>query len=406
MNDLRVAVAGHVDHGKSTIIGRLLYETGALSQQVAERFDRSDESQGAAALAFITDQLSEEQEGSFTLDTAQAHFRTARRDYTLIDTPGHREFLKNMVSGTTRADAAILVVDAAEGPLPQTYLHAYLISMLGIRTVILAINKMDLVGYEHNRFQQLSRQLSEHLDRLGIAPIAAIPMSAQRGDNITEPSARMEWNTTPPLVSVLDSLPHPEEQTNQPLRFVVQCPFEIDGCRAILGRVISGSLVQNQTIVFGPSGHETTVTSIRHGQQEAREASAGQCAGLILQDPTPVERGQMGFERNRAPSVTRRFAARIFWISTQSIEASDTVEVLCGTQTCKGRIQRIAKVIDPVSLEAVQTDALRLDDSQVADIILQTDSPLCVDAFGVVPESGRFAILHKGRIAGGGVIAT
>ena len=300
MDDLRVAVAGHVDHGKSTVIGRLLYEMGALSQQIADKFDKSDESGDMANFAFVTDQLSEEQEGSFTLDTAQAHFRTAKRDYTLIDTPGHREFLKNMVSGTTRADAAILVVDAAEGPLPQTYLHAYLISMLGIRTVILAVNKMDLVAYDRGRFQQLSQQLSGHLEKIGIAPIAVVPLSAQRGDNITKPSAKMAWNTTPPLAGVLDSLPHLQEDTSQPLRFVVQCPFETDGHRAILGRVISGSLFPDQTIVFGPGGHETTVVSIRQGQQEVRQASTGQCVGLILQNPTPVDRGHVGFERDSA----------------------------------------------------------------------------------------------------------
>ena len=402
MDDLRIAVAGHVDHGKSTIIGRLLYDTGSLPQQVEDEFSGPC---AAAAFAFITDQLSEEQEGSFTLDTTQARLRMSRRDYTLIDTPGHREFLKNMVTGTTRADAAILVVDAAEGPLPQTYLHAYLISMLGIRQVIVVINKMDLASYDPERFGVLSHQLSSHLERIGITPVAVIPISAQEGEHIVRQSTRMPWNGTPTLMQALQELTLQEHVVHKPLRFLVQCPFPVNGRRAILGKVASGNIRQGQTIIFGPAGHETAVAAVMLGQQKTQMATAGQCAGLFLEDPAPVARGHVGFETDNAPLTTDQIAARVFWVSTQPLAVNNRIGILCGTQNCAGHVERIARVINPISLDAIETEAAHLSDSQVAEIIIRTDSLVCVDPFGVVPELGRFAILQDGRIAGGGVIA-
>ena len=369
--------------------------------------DRLDGAGGAqdAALAFITDQLSEEQEGSFTLDTTQAHFRTARRDYTLIDTPGHREFLKNMVTGTTQADAAILVVDAAEGPLPQTYLHAYLIAMLGIRQVIVAVNKMDLVSYDRGRFESLSRQLSVHLGRLGIIPAAVIPVSAQHGDHVVRHSDSMPWNRVPPIVEAMDGLTAQEQNGHQPLRFLVQCLFPVNGRRAILGRVTSGHLQRGQPIAFSPGGHETAVASVSLGQQEVGLVTAGQSASLLLEDSIPVERGYIGSDVDSIPLVTDRLPAKVFWISPQPLEVNSRIEVLCGTQSRCGHAEKIAKVIDPISLEINKTDTGHMDDSQVAEITIRTDIPMCTDSFDVVPELGRFAILRDGRITGGGVIA-
>ena len=307
MDDFRIVIAGHVDHGKSTIIGRLLYDTGSLPQHVADKFERVGLSNDMAAFAFVTDQLSEEQEGSFTLDTAEAYFHTVKRDYTLIDTPGHCEFLKNMVTGATRADAAVLVVDAKEGPLPQTYLHAYLISMLGVRQVIVAINKMDLVSYDRSRFRLLSRQLSIHLERIGATPRVVIPVSGQQGDNVVRQSDRMPWSLTPTLVEAMDELVPQKQNGHQPLRFLVQCPFLTNNHRAILGSVASGHLKKGQVIVFGPGGHETSVTSVLLGQQEVDMAIPGQSVGLVLEDPTFVRRGHVGFNVDSAPSLKDRF---------------------------------------------------------------------------------------------------
>jgi bifunctional enzyme CysN/CysC len=405
MGDLRIAVAGHVDHGKSTLIGRLLYETGSLPQSAADQFDRTGASRNAGSFAFVTDQLFEEQDGSFTLDTTQAHCRTAHRDYTLIDTPGHREFLKNMVTGTTRADAAILVVDAAEGPLPQTYLHAYLISMLGIRQVIVAINKMDLVSYEPQRFQHLARHLSRYLESIGTPPVAVIPISAQQGDHLVRPSPAMPWNSAPPLLEAMDTLASPEQDKHRPLRFLVQYPFSGNGRRVILGKVVCGRLRQGQPLVFSPGRHRTMVDTVLLGQQEVDAATAGQSVGLLLEDPDPVERGCVGADPDRPPEVGDRLAARIFWIHPRSLGVKDRIEVLCGTQSRPACVEAIARTIDPISLASLAPEAACLNDSQVTEAVIRTESPICTDFWGGAPELGRFAILRDGRIAGGGVIA-
>lgn len=404
MADLRIVVAGHVDHGKSTLLGRLLYETGALSQQVADKLGPAGAAGNAAAFAFVTDQLSEEQEGSFTLDTAQAHLRWGEREYTLIDTPGHREFLKNMVTGTTRADAAILVVDAAEGPRLQTYLHAYLIAMLGIRQVIVTVNKMDMVSYDRSRFEVLSKQLSAHLQQIGIPPIAVIPVSAQQGDHVFTRSDRMPWTHTVPLMEMLDRLAVPQKDGNQPLRFVVQCLFPGDGHRTVLGKVASGTLQEGQPVVFAPGNHRTIVNSVLVGQQETRMATAGHCVGVLLQDAAPVERGCVGFDANCAPMIVYQFTARVFWVSPGPLALNDRIEILCGTQNIGGRVENIAQVINPVSLGVTKVGGARLEDSQVAEVVLRTDSPTCIDPFDTVPELGRFAILRDGRVAGGGIV--
>jgi bifunctional enzyme CysN/CysC len=404
MNDLRVVVVGHVDHGKSTIIGRLLYETGSLPQRVADRFDATRPSCNAAAYAFLTDQLSEEQEGGFTLDTAQARLHTAPRDYTLIDTPGHQELLRNMVTGATRADAAILVVDAVEGPCPQTYLHAYLVAMLGIHRVIIAINKMDLIAYDCCRFRHLSQELSRHLERMGIAPIAVIPLSARQGDNIVVAGENMPWNLTPTLAETLDELIPPDREPVQPLRFLVQCRFPADHGPVILGKVLCGTLRRGQTIVFGPIGRDTIVTSVMTGSQEIPQATTGQCVGILLQNAGSVERGHVGFDGHTPPIITDQLAARVFWISPQPLERNAEVGVLCGTQDCRGRVERVIRLIDPVSLAAIETGAARLNDSQVAEVIIAMNSLICVDSCDITPGLGRFALLQGGRIGGGGVV--
>ncbi len=337
---------------------------------------------------------------------AQAQLRTAGKDYTLIDTPGHREFLKNMVTGTTRADAAILVVDAREGPLAQTYLHAYLIAMLGIRQVIVVVNKMDLVSYDRARFQFLSHQLSPHLERIGITPVLVVPVSAQQGDHIVKRSDRMSWNPTPPLAETLDRLVPLKKGGDQPLRFLVQCPFPVNGGRAILGKVVSGALRRGQPLVFGPHGHKTVVTSVAVGQREIRVATTGQCVGILLQDAAPVERGHVGYGGEHAPVITDRITARVFWISPRPLAVNDGIEILCGTQGRCAHVDGITRVVDPISLKVIKTKATRLEDSQVAEVIVRTDSPICIDSFEVVPELGRFAILRDGRTVGGGVIAT
>lgn len=224
---------------------------------------------------------------------------------------------------------------------------------------------------------------------------------------IVKQGIRMPWNLTSTLMEAMDELAPQERNRHQPLRFLVQCSFPTHNRRAILGRVTSGRLNQGRSIVFGPGGHETSVTSVLLGQQEVGMATPGQSVGLLLKDPTHVKRVHVGFNVESAPLITDRFSTRIFWIGTQSLKANSGIEVLCGTQSQRDNVERIAKVIDPVSLETIETEAACLNDFQVGEIVVRTESLMCIDLFlfDILPELGRFAILQDGKVAGGGVIA-
>jgi sulfate adenylyltransferase subunit 1 len=213
----------------------------------------------------------------------------------------------------------------------------------------------------------------------------------------------MPWNLTSTLVEAMDELILQEQNKRQPLRFLVQCPFPFKNHRAILGRITSGCLNKGQIIVFGPGGHKTLVKSIVLGQQEVDVSTPGQSVGLLLEDPMPVRRGHVGFNIGSTPLVTDRLLCRVLWIDPHSLDVDDSIEVLCGTQKRKGRVERIANVMDPVSLVTIGTEVVRLNDFQVGEIVIRTETPMCADSFNILPELGRFAILQDGKIMGGGV---
>ena len=403
MENLRVVVAGHIDHGKSTVIGRLLYETNSLPQNIIDQIKKSEAFGYKEGFAFITDQLAEEHAGSITIDTTQVQFKTARRSYTLIDTPGHREFLKNMITGTTRADAAILVIDASQGSLAQTYLHAYLIAMLGIREIIVVINKMDLKLYSKISFRQVSEEITDFLKKLNMRIVAVIPVSAQYGENITEKSGKMQW-AAPVLVKSLDYFSAAKNLTHMPPRFLVQCPFVTNSKTAILGKVASGRLFKNHPLTFGPIHRTARVLSIVVSNQERIAAEAGQSVAIFLQDPTGVERGQVGFNASYPPLTTDCLTAEVFWIGTEPLRPGNKIDILCGTQRSSAQIDEISKIIEPTCLKVICTNAKQLTDSQVATVKIKLDSSVCIDPFEKIPEIGRFAIVQDGTIAGGGIV--
>lgn len=404
MENLRIVVAGHIDHGKSTLIGRLLYETNCLPQNVIENIEKSEALGCKEGFAFVTDQLEEEQTGGITIDTTQVEFKTAKRSYTLIDTPGHKEFLKNMVTGTTRADAAILVIDASQGPLVQTYQHTYLIAMLGIRQILVVVNKMDIKLYSKPVFRELSEEITAFLRKLNMEIIAIVPVSAQYSENIAAKSSEMRWNTSPTLMKSLDYFSSPKNPTRRPLRFIVQCPYVTDGETFILGKVASGKLFRNHRLTFGPTHHTTKVLSIEVSGQERATAESGESVAIVLEDTTNVERGQVGFNICQRPLITDCLTANVFWIGAEPLQTSGKIDILCGTRRCSARIENISKIIDPASLKVICTDADKLTDSQVASVKIKLDSPMCVDPFDKLPELGRFAIVRNGRITGGGVV--
>ena len=260
---LKLVIVGHVDHGKSTLIGRLFFDTDSLPKEKIEEVKQICEALGKELeFAYVMDHLEEERSQGITIDTAQTFFKTEKRDYVIIDAPGHREFTKNMITGASQAEAAILIVDASEGVREQTRRHAYILGMLGLKQVIVAVNKMDLVDYSENVFNEVSKQTTDFLERIGIAPTYIIPISAKEGDNVAKASDRMKWYTGPTILQALDTFKKTEKRDENPLRFAVQDVYNIDGKRIIVGRVEAGTLRVGDNIIVLPTGEETTVETI------------------------------------------------------------------------------------------------------------------------------------------------
>jgi bifunctional enzyme CysN/CysC len=294
---LRIVIVGHVDHGKSTLIGRLFHDTDSLPEGKVEQIRKASEAEGMEfEFAFLLDALLEEQAQNITIDTTQLPFRTNKREYVIIDAPGHKEFLKNMVTGAASADAAILLIDANEGIQEQSKRHAYLLSLLGIRQIVVAVNKMDLVGHSQERFEEVRSGYTEFLGKLGIEPLHFIPISAKLGFNITKNSSELFWYEGPAILAALDSMQIAVPAEGLPLRFVLQDIYRFDERRILAGRIETGSLRVGEEIMFWPDGKKSRIKSIENwnARVPSLTAAVGESVAITLEEQIFVERGQIG----------------------------------------------------------------------------------------------------------------
>src|SRR5881409_524150 len=260
---VKVVFVGHVDHGKSTLIGRILHDTGSLPEGKVEEIKKACAAEGMEfEFAFLLDALLEEQKQNVTIDTTEIPFRTSRRRYAIIDAPGHKEFLKNMITGASRADAAVLVIGANEGVREQSRRHAYLLSMLGIKHLIVLVNKMDLVEYSEKRFREIERDYRKFLKELGLNARTFIPASAKDGENVARSSMKMKWYCAADVLEALDLLEPRKPDTDLPLRFCIQDVYRFDGRRIIAGRIETGTLQVGDQLVFSPANKSSIVATI------------------------------------------------------------------------------------------------------------------------------------------------
>ena len=323
---LKIVIVGHVDHGKSTLVGRLFHDTGSLPEGRVEAVRAMSEKRGMPfEWAFLLDSLQAERDQGITIDISQIFFRTALRNYVLIDAPGHREFVKNMVTGAAQADAAVLVVDGRDGMQEQTRRHAYLLHLLGIQQIIVAINKMDMVEYSEARFQEVAAAVRDYLADLGIdlQHTLMIPVVARDGENIVVPPKHMPWFTGMTLAAALDELQPPVTSLELPLRFPVQDVYKFDDRRIIAGRIESGTLSKGDTLLFSPSNKTAKVASIENWntKDEVMQVRAGEFVGITLDEQIFVERGEIISHATNAPMLTNVFRGRIFWLGKTSLVA-------------------------------------------------------------------------------------
>ena len=403
---LRVVFVGHVDHGKSTLIGRIFYDTHSLPEGKVEQIQAACREEGMEfEYAFLLDALLEEQAQNITIDTTQIQFHTADRPYVIIDAPGHKEFLKNMISGAASADAAVLLIAANEGVREQSRRHGYLLSLLGIRQVVVAVNKMDLVDYSETVFDQLQQEYTDFLHQIGLKARLFVPISARNGDNIANRNtAQLGWYDGPTILEALDQFEPPKSLREQPLRFPIQDVYRFDERRILAGRIESGTLRVGDTLVFSPHNKTAEVKSIERWNAAPRGfAEAGESIGITLSEQIFVERGNIASHQTEAPIETTRFKARLFWMGRNRLQPGRRYKLKITTQEVEAELVAIERVIDASTLEAVPgRDYIAKND--VAEVTLQTRSPLVMDNHDRNSIMGRFVIMDGHHVAGGGIV--
>ena len=403
---LRVVFVGHVDHGKSTLIGRILYDTGSLPEGKIEQIKKACAAEGMEfEFAFLLDALLEEQKQNVTIDTTEIPFRTARRRYAIIDAPGHKEFLKNMITGASRADAAILVIGADEGVREQSRRHAYLLGMLGIRQVIVVVNKMDLINYSEKRFREIEQEYRKFLQELGLDARTFIPASAKEGENVARASMKMKWYCAAGVLEALDLLEPHKPDVDLPLRFCVQDVYRFDGRRIIAGRIETGTLRVGDQLVFSPANKSSVVAAIECWNAPANgPAVAEDSIGITLTEQIFVERGYVASHQNETPIETNRFHADLFWIVREPLRVGHFYDLRLATQQVKCQIVSIEQVMDSSTLESKSDRREQLDRNDVGRVTIQTRAALVIDNHDRIPNLGRFVIIDDGQICGGGTI--
>jgi bifunctional enzyme CysN/CysC len=404
---LRIVIVGHVDHGKSTLVGRLLHDTGSLPDGKFEQIQAVCQRRGMPfEWAFLMDALQAERDQNITIDVSQIWFRSATRSYVIIDAPGHKEFLKNMVTGAADADAALLLIAANEGVQEQSKRHAYLLSMLGVDQVIVLINKMDLVDFSESVYRQIEEEYRDFLGKLGIQPLRFIPIAAREGLNLVEPlNGVAKWYSGPTLMRALDRLPPPAAEADGPLRFAVQDVYRFDERRIVAGRIESGTLRVGDYIVFSPNNKSSNVASIERWNAPIKDsASAGESIGVTLTDPIFVERGHIGSHDTKTPIETNRFRARLFWMGDRPLSIGRRYKVKLLSQEVECQLVSVDRVIDATSLDTFSGLRLSVVKNEVAEVTIQARSPLVMDNHEKVATSGRFVIVDHQDVAGGGII--
>jgi len=404
---LRVVFVGHVDHGKSTLIGRILHDTGSLPEGKVDEIKRACAAEGMGfEFAFLLDALLEEQKQNVTIDTTEIPFRTPRRQYAIIDAPGHKEFLKNMMTGASRADAAILVIGADEGVREQSRRHAYLLSMLGIKHLIVVVNKMDLVDYTEKRFREIEQEYRKFLRELGLDARTFIPASAREGENVAQASMKMKWyGGAASVLEALDLLEPQERDVDLPLRFCVQDVYRFDGRRIIAGRIETGTLRVGDQLVFSPANKSSVVATIEcWNAQENGPAVAGDSIGITLSEQIFVERGYVASRENETPIEANRFHADLFWIVREPLRVGYLYNLRLATQDVKCEVVSIERVMDSSTLETKSDGREQLERNEIGRLTIQTRAPLVIDNHDRIPNLGRFVIVDDGQICGGGTI--
>jgi sulfate adenylyltransferase large subunit len=402
---LYIAITGHVDHGKSTLIGRLLIDTGSLPKDKIDDLKKISKELGKdAELAYLIDQLKEEREENKTIDTTQTFIKTKNRDFVIIDTPGHTEFLKNMLTGASMASAAVLIVDAHEGIMEQTRRHAYLLSMIGIEDIIVVLNKMDVENFDQGKFNKLASDLSGIFGEMNMKPAFMIPISAREGINIMKRSKEMDWYKGPTLIEALGSVKIDVASSRKPLRFPVQDVYDIDGKKVLVGGVSSGTISRGQKVILMPSNQKTGISSIKLFEGEKDKAGEGENIGVIIDRDLSVKRGDVIVEEGGAAAPSNDLYGEVFWMSDEPLKIDSEFTLRIATQETEGHVASIFKTIDASTLKMIEGNKDGIKQNEVGMVAIKTAKPVIAEDFSFIEEFGRFVIEKDNELLGAGIV--
>jgi bifunctional enzyme CysN/CysC len=405
-DNLNIVIVGHVDHGKSTLLGRLYADTGSLPDGKLEKVQAICRQQGKEfEYAFLFDAFLEEQEQGITIDTARTFFGWKGRHYIIIDAPGHKEFLKNMISGAARAEGALLLIDALEGVKEQSKKHGYLLSLLGVRQFAVVVNKMDLVGYRQDVFDGIEKEYREFLGQFKAVPQQIIPVSAKLGDNIANRSGSMPWYSGLTVLDALSAFQKELGRTEQPLRLPVQDVYKFDARRIIAGRVTAGHVKVGDSLVFSPSNKRATVRTIEAFNIDPLpvEGHAGQSVGVTLDEQIFVERGEVASHQEQLPLVSTAFRANVFWLGRKPLERGRRYQLRVATREVDCEVATIHRIIDTMDLAQQQGSSV-VNKNQVAELTIRAKTPVAFDLSASFESTGRFVLVDEYDIAGGGIV--
>lgn len=408
---MNIVFVGHIDHGKSTTVGRIFYDTGAVSQQELDKLKKEAESLGKATFefAYVTDATKEERKRGITIDLTHMKFETGKYYFTVIDAPGHRDFVKNMITGASQADAAVLVIDVGNGIQPQTREHAYLCKVMGVNQMIVAANKMDTVNYEQKKYDELVAETKKLLQGIGykMEKVRFIPIASLKDDNIVKPSPNMPWFKGDTLVAALDGFEVPPRPSDMPLRIPVQDVYSITGVGTVpVGRVVTGVMKVGDKIRFNPAGKDGEIKSIEMHHENVEKAEPGDNIGFNVRGvgKTDIKRGDVGGPINNPPTIAKEFKAQIIVLAHPTVLTAGYSPVFhCHTAQTACKFKSLDKKIDPKTGATVAEKPDFLKNGDAAFVTIEPTKPFVIESKATIPQMSSFAIRDMGATIAAGV---
>ena len=400
----KVVIVGHVDHGKSSLIGRLMYDLDEVPSGKYEELKKVSEKRGMEfEYAFLLDALQAERDQGITIDTTQIFFKTKKRKYVFIDAPGHKEFIRNMITGASSADIAVLIIDAYEGLKEQTKKHAYLLKLLGLDNVICIFNKIDKINYDEKRFLKVEKDLHQFTHDIGIKVTATIPVSAKYGENIVKKSKKLTWYDGQPFCEILDSHNTKKSSDDLPLRLPIQDIYKVDDKRVIVGRIETGELKLNDELFFLPSNETVKLKSLEVWPKAKKKYMSGDNVGLTIEEQIFIDKGNLISHVTSRPKLMNTFEANLFWLSEKKLKINEQYLMKINTGEYNIFISKVSKVIDTDNLTS-KTANLSPEKNDVCEVVIHSSQLIPMDDFKDNQKTGRFCILDKEKIIAGGII--